>query len=323
MAVEVGRDYEPRYGEAVTIAPGIRRITANNPGPFTFHGTNTFLVGDRDIAVIDPGPDDPAHVDALMRTLGGARVAKVLVTHSHADHCAAAALLKQRTGAPILAAVPARSPKAADDGSLDAGAASGFAPDIELTDGESIDGGGCIFQAIATPGHAADHLVFALGGRDLLFSGDHVMGWSTTVVAPPDGSMADYMRSLNRLLDRSEDVYLPTHGGAIPNARAHVRTLRNHRLMRERAILERLRLGDRRVEEIVRNLYVGLDAELLGAAAMSTLAHLEDLVARKLAAADGPPTLAAIYSAGGDGSSGAEGSTATTPGETEGVSGTG
>ena len=322
MAVEIDRDYEPRYGEAVTIAPGIRRVTAKNPGPFTFHGTNTFLVGDRDVAVIDPGPDDPAHVEAVMRAVGGAPVAKILVTHSHADHCGAVPLLKERTGAPVFAAAPARPPDIGG-ASLDAGSAHGFAPDVAITDRTIVEGDGYRLEAITTPGHAADHLVFARVDKGLLFSGDHVMGWSTTVVAPPDGSMADYMRSLNRLLDRSENVYLPAHGGAIPHARAHVRTLRNHRLMRERAILERLRLGDRTVEEVVRNLYVGLDAELLGGAAMSTLAHLEDLVARKLVAADGPPTLAAVYSAGGDGSSGAEGSTATTPGDTEGVSGTG
>ena len=322
MAVDIDRDYEPRYGEVVTIAPGIRRVTAQNPSPFTFYGTNTFLVGERDAVVIDPGPDDPAHVEAVLRALDGARVARILVTHSHSDHCGAVPLLKQRTGAPVLAAAPPGSTHAGGV-SLDAASARGFAPDIALADAALLEGDGYRFEAIATPGHAADHLVFALVEKSLLFSGDHVMGWSTTVVAPPDGSMADYMRSLKRLLDRTEDIYLPAHGGAILNARAHVRTLRNHRLMRERAILERLRGGDRTVEEIVRNLYVGLDAELLGAAAMSTLAHLEDLVARKLATADGLPTISAVYSAGGDGSSGADGSTATTPGDTAGVSGTG
>ena len=290
MALTFDRDFNPRHGEAVEVAPGIRRVTAANEGPFTFRGTNTFLIGRTAVAVLDPGPEDPSHVDALMRAIGGAKVAHILLSHSHRDHSDGVAFLKEHTGAPVFAAL--RTPRAHDEGGqrLDAGANLGLTPDHELCDGDQIESSDYRLEAIATPGHASDHITFAFAGTDILFSGDHVMGWSTTIVAPPDGSMHDYMASLDRLLARPERTYLAAHGGPIPDGPAYVRALKAHRLMREAAILEALRKGDRTIPEIVARVYGGLDSALTGAAVLSTLAHLEHLIARGAAEADGPPT---------------------------------
>lgn len=298
MSLVIRRDFDPRHGEAVPVAPGVRRITAPNPGPFTFQGTNTFLIGKGELAVLDPGPDDPAHRDALLLAIGGAKVAHILVSHTHRDHSPGARPLQARVGAPILAAGPHRPARPVQPGEqmrLDAAADTEFTPDETLADGALLEGGGYRLEVVATPGHAANHLAFALLGEDLLFSGDHVMGWATTVVAPPDGSMSDYMASLDRLLARPESVYLPAHGGEIRDAHGHVRGLRTHRRMRERAILERLAQGDRTIPEIVARIYGGLDPRLAGAAAMSTYAHLEDLVARGVVATHGVPALGGRY----------------------------
>ncbi|HWT30570.1 MAG TPA: MBL fold metallo-hydrolase [Propylenella sp.] len=298
MSIAFNRDFEPRHGEAVSVAPGVRRVTARNPGPFTFHGTNTYLIGGDELAVLDPGPADQAHVDVLVHAIGGARVKHILVSHTHRDHSPAARLLQARTGAPILAAGPhrpARPLRGGQTGALDGGADVHFAPDVTLADGDGVEVSGCRLEAIATPGHTANHLAFALSGTDLLFSGDHVMGWATTIVAPPDGAMADYMASLERLLARPEPRYLPAHGAPISDAHSFVRALRAHRRMRERAIVERLQLGDRTIAEMVARIYSGLDPSLKGAAALSTLAHLEDLYARDLVASDAEPSLLGRY----------------------------
>ncbi len=298
MTLALNREFDPRHGDAVEVAPGVRRVTAPNVSPFTFGGTNTFLIGTRELAVLDPGPADEAHIEALMQAIGGARVAHILVSHTHRDHSPGARLLKSRTGAPILAAGwsrVARAPHPGEETLLDAAGDNEFAPDITLEDGGLVEGTDYRLEALATPGHTADHLSFALLGEDLVFSGDHIMGWSTTVVAPPEGSMADYLASLDRMLERSERRYLPAHGGEIADGPAHARALRAHRKMREATILERLRRGDRTVAELVAQVYPRLDGRLAPAAALSTLAHLEDLVRRGAAAADGPPTLAARY----------------------------
>jgi glyoxylase-like metal-dependent hydrolase (beta-lactamase superfamily II) len=295
MPLTFNREFEPRQGESVEVAPGVRRVTAKNPGPFTFQGTNTFLIGEDDLAVLDPGPDDPSHVEALLRATGNARVAHILVSHRHADHSSAARALQARTGTPIFAASQ-RRPFRTDAGlRLDAADDSGFSPDRALTDGAVVEGDGYRLEAIATPGHASDHLAFALADRGILFSGDHVMGWATTVVAPPDGSMRDYMASLDRLLARPEDLYFPAHGGEIRDARNYVRALRAHRKMRERAIIERLAHGDRTIADMVRRIYSDIDPPLRAAAALSTLAHLEDLTERGLVAADSQPSVTANY----------------------------
>ncbi len=298
MALVFNRDFEARTGEVVQVAPGVRRVTAPNPGPFTFRGTNTFLIGEERLAVLDPGPDDPNHVEALDRAIGSAEVVAILVTHTHRDHSPAARLLQARFPAPILAAGahrPSRPPRPGEELRLDASGDFDLVPDMSLDDGAIVTVGDLRLEVVTTPGHTANHVAFGLLGRDILFSGDHVMGWSTTIVAPPEGSMADYMASLDRLLVRPEQLYLPAHGGAIRDAHAYVRALQAHRKMREAAILEGLRRGDRTIPELVARVYAGLDAWLAGAAGLSTLAHLEDLVARGMVAADGPPALDRRY----------------------------
>jgi glyoxylase-like metal-dependent hydrolase (beta-lactamase superfamily II) len=301
MTLPLNRDFEPRHGEPVAVARGIVRITAPNPSPFTFHGTNSYILGERALAVIDPGPDDPRHLDALLRSIAGRPVSHILLTHTHRDHSSLARPLSQKTGAPVLAEGPHRPARPLDTGEagrLDASADTELAPDRRLADGETVAGEGWRLEAVATPGHTANHMAYALAGEGVLFCGDHVMGWSTTVVAPPDGSMADYMASLDRLLARSDRLYLPGHGGPIGDPAAFVRGLKAHRLMRERAILERLAQGDRTVPEMVRAIYRDLDPRLRGAAALSVLAHLEDLVARGLAATDGTAAIDGRYAPG-------------------------
>jgi glyoxylase-like metal-dependent hydrolase (beta-lactamase superfamily II) len=299
MALVFDRNFDPRHGEAVEVSPGVRRVTAPNASPFTFRGTNTFIIGERSLAIVDPGPADMTHVEALLTAIGGARVAHILVTHTHRDHSPAAQLLKARTGAPILAAGgrrAARAPHPGEETQLDAAGDQAFSPDATLQDGAIVESEDYRLEAVATPGHTADHLAFALSGEGLLLPGDHVMGWSTTIVAPPEGSMADYMASLDRLLARPEARYLPAHGGVIESGPAYVRELKAHRRMREAAILDALLKGEQTVAAVVREVYRGLDPQLVPAAALSALAHLEDLVRRGAVTADGPPTLSARYS---------------------------
>ncbi|MQT11564.1 MBL fold metallo-hydrolase [Segnochrobactrum spirostomi] len=288
---EHDRTFDPHYGEAVEVAPGVRRLTARNPGPFTFHGTNTFLVGSGPVAVIDPGPDDPAHVAAILAAAGPAGVSHILVTHTHLDHSPAARALAAATGAPVYGEGPhrpARAPRPGRTLGLDASGDLAFRPDVVLRDGDRVAGDGWAIEAVATPGHAANHLAFALGGTDILFSGDHVMAWSTTIVAPPDGAMADYLASLDRLLARPESVYLPAHGGPQREAHAYVAALKAHRAAREAAVLARLGAGDRTLADLVDAIYAGLDPALKPAAALSVLAHLDHLVERGLVGEDHP-----------------------------------
>ena len=296
MALVFDRDFAPRHGEAVEVAPDVRRVTAPNAGPYTFGGTNTFLIGEGDLVVLDPGPDQPAHIDALLRAIGNAKVAAILVTHSHYDHSQAAPHLKTLTGATILAARRrALTAAIAKTPAIDDGNDLGFVPDDFLADGAIVEGPSYRLETVATPGHASDHLAFALPDQSLLFSGDHVMGWGTTMIAPPDGEMAEYMDSLARLLGRPETFYLPAHGGAIPDAHSYVRALISHRKMRERAILDGLNKGDASVADLVARIYPRLAEELRQAAALSTLAHLDHLVARGLVATDGAAGLDSRY----------------------------
>lgn len=277
------RRFEPRHGEAVAVAPLVRRVTAPNAGPFTFHGTNTFIVGEGRVAVIDPGPEDERHLAALLEALASETVTHIVVSHTHRDHSPLARALAARTGAPIVGAGPhrpARPLATSEADRLDSTGDTDHMPHRELADGEVIEGDGWTLQAVATPGHTANHLAFAFPEQRLLFSGDHVMAWSTTIVAPPDGSMSDYMASLERLSARDDALYLPAHGGPVRDPRAFVRALKQHRLMREKAILGRLAAGDERIDEIVPRLYADTDPRLHRAAALSVLAHLEDLVAR-------------------------------------------
>ena len=284
--------------EAVQIlSPLVRRVVANNPGPFTFTGTCSYVVGRGEVAVIDPGPADADHIAALLKAVQGETVRHILVTHTHRDHAPGAALLKAATGAEVVGC-PQRAPRPTDPSlpALDAAFDLRYAPDRALADGDAVEGASYRLLAVATPGHSSDHLAFALPSEGALFSGDHVMAWSTTVVAPPDGSMRAYMASLNKLQARNDTVYWPGHGGPVRAPRAFVKALVIHRQMREAAILRRVRAGDATVPVLVASLYRDLAPSLRGAAGLSVLAHLIDLAAQGEVVVDGPATLRANYS---------------------------
>jgi glyoxylase-like metal-dependent hydrolase (beta-lactamase superfamily II) len=289
-------DLEP--GHAEEIVPGVRRIVADNPGPFTFKGTVTYIVGRGKVAIIDPGPDDERHVEAVLDAVRGETVTHILVTHTHRDHSPAVPAIKAATGATVLAEGPHRASRPLNAGEVPRMEASNdmdFRPDRALADGEVVSGDGFALEAVTTPGHTANHMAFALRGTDVMFSGDHVMGWSTTIVAPPDGAMTDYMDSLNKLAQRREQIYLPGHGGAIREATRFVAGLILHRKAREASILHRLGKGETDIATIVRAVYIGLDPRLTNAAGFSVLAHMEDLVARGVVATDGPPSIKNSY----------------------------
>jgi glyoxylase-like metal-dependent hydrolase (beta-lactamase superfamily II) len=285
-------------GVVDNVMPGVRRILADNPGPFTFKGTLSYIVGRGKVAIIDPGPFDERHTAALLDAVRGETVTHIIITHTHRDHSPGAAPLKAATGAPTFGAGPHRLSRPLFVGEtkrLDAGGDMDFVPDHRIADGDLIAGDGWALEAIATPGHTANHMAFALKGTDVLFSGDHVMGWSTSIVAPPDGCMSDYMASLDRLAGRPETVYLPGHGDVILNAPDFVARFIAHRRGREASILHRLGKGETDIPALVRAIYIGLDPRLAGAAALSALAHLEDLTARGLVATDGVPSISGRY----------------------------
>jgi len=296
MPVEIPyrRDFAFEYGRLEPVAPGVRRIVANNPGPFTFKGTGTYVVGDGDVAVIDPGPELAEHVAALLASLSDEQVTHILVTHTHRDHSPAAKALKQATGAPTYGFGPHAGGVRGEPGSEEGGDWD-FTPDIVVKDGDEIAGGKWRVAAVHTPGHTSNHLCFALPDAGILFSGDHVMGWSTSVIAPPDGDMAAYMASLDKLLARRDIVYWPTHGPAIIEPARHVRAFVAHRREREAGIVDCLKAGCETIPQIVERLYVGLDPRLRRAAGRSVLAHLLDLAQRDIVAADRPATVEAHY----------------------------
>ena len=265
------------------LEPGIARVLARNPSAFTFYGTQTYLVGDNEVAVIDPGPDLPDHVEALIRAIGGRRVAAIMCTHTHRDHSPAARPLANISGAPIIGCAPLAletvGPRA------DAAFDGTYSPDKVLDDGERIEVDGHSITAVATPGHTSNHLCFAVG--DALFTGDHVMGWSTTVVVPPDGEMAAYMASLDKLRQRSDRVFYPAHGPPVTNPQQYVRGLAGHRLQREKQILRLVGERPRDIPGIVAEAYPGLDPRLVNAAGGSVYAHLLDLEKRGLVVQNG------------------------------------
>lgn len=273
-------------GKAEQLDPLVRRVLAPNPSPFTYTGTQTYLVGGGDrIAVIDPGPDEGAHLDALYAAIGGAQVAAICCTHTHKDHSPAAAPLKARTGAPVIGCAPLVLET--DGPRQDAPFDRTYAPDRVLADGESITGRDWTLTAVATPGHTSNHLCFALEETGALFTGDHVMAWSTSVVIPPDGDMDMYMRSLQLLHDRDDRIYYPAHGPAVEKPRQLVRGMIGHRRQRERQILRQLGLGPQAIPAMVPEMYKGTDPRLYPAAGMSVLAHLIDLERRGMVRQEG------------------------------------
>lgn len=289
-------DGEP--GKLVPVSPLVRRIVANNPSPFTFRGTNSYVVGRGEVAVIDPGPEDARHVAAILDALKGERITQIVVSHTHRDHSPGARLLREATGAPIVGCgvhVAARALARGETAKLDAANDLDHRPDRETKDGDLIEGPGWTLAAVATPGHTMNHLAFHLTQENALFSADHVMAWSTTIVAPPDGAMAPYMASLEKLRARQDAVYWPGHGGPVREPQRFVRALIGHRRQREASILSRLADGARTIPELVDLNYPGLAQKLKGAAALSTLAHLEDLADNGLVTFEGADGLAATW----------------------------
>ena len=292
--------FDPEHGKAVDIANGVQRITAPNESAFTYRGTNTYILGGDSVAVIDPGPAIDSHYELLLETLKGRTVSHIVVTHTHMDHSPLAAPLKEKTGAPIYAEGPHRNSRQLHLGeinSLDAAADNNFKADVLLKHGDIVKGKDWALETILTPGHTQNHACFAICDTDMLFSGDHVMSWATSIVAPPDGSMADYMNSLGVMMKRKETVYFPGHGGRLEKAPEFVRALRAHRKMRETAVLSRIRAGDQTIPDIVKVIYKETDPRLHGAAGLSVFAHIEDLVTQNKVRCDGPPALNSIYTA--------------------------
>lgn len=292
------RDFDFAYGRCDRVSPLIRRVVANNPGAFTFTGTGTYIVGrdapDAAVAVIDPGPMDEAHQAALLSAVEGQRVSQVLVTHTHRDHAPLARPFAQAVSAPILAAQPpARDTHAS--GGLDEDDDDSFQPDAILTGGERIAGDGWTLEALLTPGHASNHMAFVLEEENALFSGDHVMGWSTTVVAPPDGDMADYMNSLDAVIARGFRTIWPTHGAPITEPEAFLQAYKSHRLAREAQVLERLADGPATIAQMVPILYATVDPRLWPAASLSVHAHLLKLAGEGRVLAEPAPELQATY----------------------------
>jgi glyoxylase-like metal-dependent hydrolase (beta-lactamase superfamily II) len=281
--------------------PGVRRVMANNPGPFTFKGTLSYIVGRGKVAIVDPGPDDAAHIGALLDAVRGETVTHIFVTHTHRDHSPAVPAIKAATGATVYAEGPHRAARPLHIGEhnpLDSSGDRDFRPDVQLKDGEVVEGDGWAIEAVTTPGHTANHMAFALKDRGILFAGDHVMGWATSIVAPPDGAMSDYMASLDKLARRGENLYFSGHGPAIPDAKRFVNYYILHRKAREASILHRLGKGAADIPSIVRAIYIGIDSRLTGAAGLSVLAHMEDLVARGLVETDGAPAIDGVYRLG-------------------------
>jgi glyoxylase-like metal-dependent hydrolase (beta-lactamase superfamily II) len=289
-------DFKP--DTAREVAPGVRAMVANNPGPFTFKGTMSYIIGHGKVAILDPGPDDDAHVAALLDAVRNETVTHIFVTHTHRDHSPAVPKIKAATGATVYAQGPHRLARPLHIGEthrLDASADMDFRPDVALPDGEVVSGNGWTLEAVTTPGHTGNHMAYAFKEADLLFAGDHVMGWSTTIVAPPDGAMSDYMASLEKLARRSEPLYLSGHGAPIPEAPRYVQHLIRHRQAREASLLHRLGKGAADIPTLVRAVYIGLDPRLNAAAGLSVLAHLEDMVARGTVKTEGPPSIAGTY----------------------------
>jgi glyoxylase-like metal-dependent hydrolase (beta-lactamase superfamily II) len=292
------REMAFEYGRVDQLSPRIQRVVADNPGPFTYFGTGTYIVGDREVAVIDPGPLLDSHLEALLRALDGRRVTHILTTHTHADHSPLSHPLQAKVGGVILGrAAPPQpsSPSSSPSSSNGEHDELAFRPDAEVADGQIISGEGWTLEALATPGHASNHVCYALSEENALFCGDHIMGWSTTVISPPDGDMAAYYASLDKVQARDFDTLWPTHGPPIREVSPFIDAYREHRLRRERQILKELANGPRTIVEMTPRLYAGIDKRLYPAARRSVLAHLIHMAASGQVAVDGAATLEAAY----------------------------
>ena len=293
MSIPFVRDVEFEYGVVDQVSPLIRRVICNNPGGFTFHGTGTYIIGQGEVAVIDPGPLDDDHIAALELAVQGETVTHILITHTHRDHSPAAAPFKKSTGAPTYGYGPhggdRGGPKVEEGGDYE------FVPDHVIKDGDVIEGKGWTFEAIHTPGHTSNHICFALREENAIFTGDHVMGWSTSVISPPDGNMSDYMSSLRKILTREEEIYWPTHGPAITGPKAHVEAFITHRSGREDAILECIRDGRNTIPAMVEVMYADVDKRLHRAAGRSVFAHLLHMAETGRVTADGKPNPESAY----------------------------
>jgi glyoxylase-like metal-dependent hydrolase (beta-lactamase superfamily II) len=288
------REMQFAYGEPQQVSPLIRRVVAANPGPFTFKGTGVYIVGHGDVAVIDPGPDMDGHLDVLLNATKGETVTHIFVTHGHADHSPAARLLSAATGAKIYAC--GEPVKASDaDVRLEAGDDVDFKPDFAIDDGETFKGSSWTIQAIATPGHTSHHMAYALVEENALFPGDHIMGWSTTVISPPDGDMTAYIESLEKVRDADYATLWPTHGPPVHEVRPFVQAYIDHRLHREAQIIEQMQAGRTRIKDMVPVMYADVDKRLYPAACHSVLAHMIRLVELGRVTCDGAPSVDSAY----------------------------
>ena len=294
MAIPFVRDFAFEYGVADQVSPRIRRVVANNPGPFTFRGTGTYIVGAGEVCVIDPGPDDPAHLQAILAATEGERITTILVTHNHADHSPLAAPLQKATGA-VTYGCPLAHPPGEAEVQMDDEHDMAFTADVKVCGGATIAGPGWTFEAIPTPGHTSNHMAYALLEENALFTGDHIMGWSTTVIIPPDGDMAAYYASLDRVAGRGFATLWPTHGPPVTEPAPFIAAYKAHRLDRERQILEQIAAGRGRIGEMVPVMYAAVDARLHPAAAQSVLAHLIHLTKTGVVATDGEPGLRSAF----------------------------
>jgi glyoxylase-like metal-dependent hydrolase (beta-lactamase superfamily II) len=291
-SISFDRNFAPPYGVAESVSPLIARLVCRNPGPFTFRGTATYLIGGASLIIVDPGPDDDDHFQALCTAIAGRPVSHILITHTHNDHSPLARRLKEKTGAKTAAFGPHGSGRAhsrtGPPVAPEAGADHDFLPDSRLSDGDELAVAGARVRAVFTPGHTSNHMAYAVEEEKALLCGDHVMAWSTSVIAPPDGHMGDYLASLRKLLGRNDEVYWPAHGPPIRTPHALVRAFIAHRMMRRAAVIERLKEGPHTVSNLVARIYRGLDPSLVPAARQSTLAQLEHLIEQGRARREGP-----------------------------------
>lgn len=289
------REMDFEYERAQQVSPLIRRLVANNPGPFTYKGTGVYIIGQGDVAIIDPGPDNDAHIEALLRAVEGERVTHILVTHRHMDHSPAAHPLAARTGAKVYSSTIAPKPSDCDALRLEASDDHLFQPDINVSDGDRFSGPGWTIEAVFTPGHTTNHMAYALIEENALFPGDHIMGWSTTVIGPPDGDMTAYFDSLEKVRDRNFTTLWPTHGPPVRDVRPFVQAFIDHRRAREDQIIEQMRAGKTAIKDMVSVIYADVDKRLHPAACHSVLAHMIRLVELGRVETIGAPCVESVY----------------------------